>query len=162
MPFTSGHPGNANFDVADRLAIINLIGSYAESYERNHIDGWFELFTKEPKVTVHMGEQPPACVSGPDFKAFFCDYLNTSLGNGIVPRHLVSNIHVRQQSERQAEASAYITYIPLPGELLQTPQAKEETRVTGTALYVFQLEKGDGDDIWRIREYTIRYDQAEV
>lgn len=162
MSFTYGHPGNANFDVADRLAIINLISSYAERYEREHIDGWFELFTNDPKVTVHMGEQAPACVSGQEFRAFFCDYLNTSLNSGIIPRHLVSNIRVRQQSERQAEVSAYITYIPLPGELLQTPRAKEETRVTGTALYVFQLEKGAGDDVWRIREYTIRYDQAEV
>ncbi|MBE0596495.1 MAG: nuclear transport factor 2 family protein [Desulfuromonadales bacterium] len=163
MPAACRHPGHTDFNLADRLAIINLISTYAEPYDNNNIDQWFELFTDDPKVMGYMGANEPFSVSGQAFKDFFRGFLASSIDEaGIIPRHLVSNVRIREQAADQAEASAYVTYIPLHKEILPTPRTKEQTRITGTALYTFQVEKGQQDGAWRIREYTVRYDQGEV
>lgn len=65
------YPGHTDFDVADKLAILNLVNSYSETYDRDHIDEWFALFTEEPKVTGHMGDQEPFCIPGQNFRDFF-------------------------------------------------------------------------------------------
>lgn len=55
-----GHPiedvGSAAFDVADRLAIINLFGAYAYTYDANRLDASRALFTESPElVLLHDG-----------------------------------------------------------------------------------------------------------
>jgi hypothetical protein len=144
------------------LAIINLINTYAEYFDQGDIDEWIALFTVDPKVTVHMGNAAPVTVSGQAFKEFFGSFREKlEKEMGVIPRHLVTNVSVKQQSASEAEVAAYITYIPLDKDQLYTPVVKSKINITGTALYKFQAEKG-ADGIWRIREYTIRYDQTNV
>lgn len=38
--------GEATFDAADRLAIINLLGAYAYLYDQDHLDAHRALFTE--------------------------------------------------------------------------------------------------------------------
>jgi hypothetical protein len=42
--------GDTAFDVADRLAIINMFGAY--TYDENHLDDFRELFTDSPELVV--------------------------------------------------------------------------------------------------------------
>lgn len=42
--------GRVAFDVADRLAIINLLGAYAHFYDLNELGNFRALFTKSPKL----------------------------------------------------------------------------------------------------------------
>lgn len=51
------HAGSVDFDVADRLAIINLFGAYAQSYDEDRLDEFRALFTKSPQlVLLHEGD----------------------------------------------------------------------------------------------------------
>jgi len=38
-------PGDASFNAADRLAIINLFGAYAQSYDAGKTDEFLSVFT---------------------------------------------------------------------------------------------------------------------
>ncbi len=42
--------GRVDFDVADRLAIINLFGAYAYTYDENQLDDFRALFTESPEL----------------------------------------------------------------------------------------------------------------
>ena len=42
--------GDATFDAADRLAIVNLFGAYAQTYDAAHLDEWRELFADSADV----------------------------------------------------------------------------------------------------------------
>ncbi|HZC10502.1 MAG TPA: nuclear transport factor 2 family protein, partial [Mycobacterium sp.] len=44
--------GDTAFDVADRLAIINMFGAYAYTYDENHLDDFRALFTDSPELVV--------------------------------------------------------------------------------------------------------------
>ena len=52
----TGDVGSVAFDVVDRLAIINLFGAYAYTYDENRLDEFRVLFTESPElVLVHEG-----------------------------------------------------------------------------------------------------------
>ncbi len=47
-----------DFDVADRLAIINLLGAYAHSYDENRLDEFRALFVEAPQLgLLHEGTE---------------------------------------------------------------------------------------------------------
>ena len=158
---STGHPGNTQFNVNDRLAIVNLVNGYAEYYDHGDLDAWFGLFVDTPNVTVKLGNTEPMVAEGEAFTAFMSSYRKTSVENGIIPRHLVTNVCVREQFANAAKVDAYITFIPLDTAGMDTPRTKGKIDISGTALYRFQVEKGI-DGIWRIRRYHINYDQTHV
>jgi hypothetical protein len=54
----AGRVGSVAFDVADRLAIINLFGVYAYTYDENRLDEFRALFTESPQlVMLHDGAE---------------------------------------------------------------------------------------------------------
>jgi hypothetical protein len=46
--------GNVAYDVADRLAIINLFGAYAYTYDQNQLDDFRALFTESPELGLQL------------------------------------------------------------------------------------------------------------
>ena len=45
------------FDATDRLAIINLLGAYAHTYDEDRLDEFRELFTESPELVLgHDGD----------------------------------------------------------------------------------------------------------
>ncbi|MCQ4362982.1 MULTISPECIES: nuclear transport factor 2 family protein [Mycobacterium] len=49
-------PGDPHFDVADRLAVANLLGAYAYTYDQDRLDDFRALFTESPElVLLHEG-----------------------------------------------------------------------------------------------------------
>jgi hypothetical protein len=44
--------GDTAFDAADRLAIINLFGAYAYTYDENELDEFRALFTDSPELVL--------------------------------------------------------------------------------------------------------------
>ena len=46
--------GGVAFDVADRLAIINLFGAYAYTYDQNQLDAFRALFTESPELGLRL------------------------------------------------------------------------------------------------------------
>jgi hypothetical protein len=50
--------GNAGFDAADRLAINNLLGAYAHTYDEDRLDEFRALFTESPELVLgHDGSE---------------------------------------------------------------------------------------------------------
>jgi hypothetical protein len=48
--------GNTTFDVADRLAISNLLGAYAYTYHHDRLDEFRALFIESPELELlHEG-----------------------------------------------------------------------------------------------------------
>src|ERR1700731_2995387 len=55
-PPSIGDGAGADFDVTDRLAIINLFGAYAYTYYENRLDGFRTVFAESPQlVLLHEG-----------------------------------------------------------------------------------------------------------
>ncbi|MHA7650639.1 nuclear transport factor 2 family protein [Mycobacterium sp. ML4] len=53
---TGREAGDANFLVADRLAVLNLLGAYAYTYDQDRLDDFRALFTESPElVLLHEG-----------------------------------------------------------------------------------------------------------
>jgi hypothetical protein len=50
-----GDVGSVDFDAADRLAIINLLGAYAHTYDANRLDDFRALFTESPELVLTHG-----------------------------------------------------------------------------------------------------------
>lgn len=49
--------GDASFNAADRLAIVNLFGAYAQSYDAGNIDQFLSLFTNTADVKYMHGKK---------------------------------------------------------------------------------------------------------
>jgi SnoaL-like domain len=49
--------GDTAFDAADRLAIINLFGAYAYTYDENELDEFRALFTDSPELVLRHEER---------------------------------------------------------------------------------------------------------
>ena len=156
------HPGNTDFDVKDRLAIINLCNAYANHFDKNEIASWFTLFTENPTCVICLSDTPPVTVIGDEFKGLLSKYRAGMVDAGTQPLHLDTNLTIHEQTNNKAVAEAYMMYIPLEIAAFNVPvKTFFETRVTGTARYTWDLLKG-GDDIWRINAYKISYFQNVV
>lgn len=156
------HPGNTDFNVKDRLAIINLCNAYANHFDKNELVDWFTLFTENPTCVICLSDEPPVTVIGDDFKNLLSQYRESMVEAGTQPLHLDTNLAIQEQDPDRATAEAYILYMPLEIAAFNLP-AKSflETRITGTARYTWSLLKGD-DGIWRIDSYRIVYLQKVV
>ena len=156
------HPGTTNFDVADRLAIINVCNSYARYYDTANLETWFKLFTDDVKCSVSLSDNEPVIVAGDGFRDMFITFRQSATDHGVTPRHCNTNLAVLQQSADHAVVESYMLYVPLEIALLNVPQETlTKTRLNGTGRYVFNLLKGH-DGVWRISDYTITYDQKVV
>jgi hypothetical protein len=49
--------GDVTFDVADRLAIMNLLGATAQRYDEARLDDFRALFTQSPEIRDAHGDQ---------------------------------------------------------------------------------------------------------
>ena len=156
------HPGNTDFDVKDRLAIINLCSAYSNHFDRNELASWFTLFTDNPTCIICLSDTPPVTLVGDDFKNLLSGYREGMVNAGTQPLHLDTNLTIHEQTNERAVAEAYMMYIPLEIAAFNVPEkTRVETQVTGTARYTWDLLKGK-DDIWRIDSYTISYFQKVV
>ena len=156
------HPGSTDFDVKDRLAIINLCNAYADGYDRNEMDRWFALFTDDIELTTRLSDGPTWVISGDAFKEALRQNRLIVADAGRMPLHCDTNLNIKQQTSDRAIAEAYMLYVPREiAALNNAEKTLTETRITGTARYSFNLLKGD-DSIWRIDSYTIIYDQKVV
>ena len=156
------HPGSADFDVADRLAVINLCNAYGEGYDSGDLDEWFKLFTENPTCTIRLSDSAPIFSSGDEWRRQMKSYRTGAQDLGIAPIHSVTNLTVKIQTRNRALVETYILYVPVDIATLNNPEeSRQSTRLTGTAQYVFGVVKGD-DGIWRIDEYWITMKQLEV
>ena len=156
------HPGQTNFNVKDRLAIINLVNSYADDYDHNNFSDYLKLFSKDIKCTVYTNDSDPVIIQGKDFGAFMLGLRTSALENNVGPLHFISNLNIKEQTNNSAIVETYVMYVPLDTSRLNLPEETlNNTKITGTARYIFSVEKGL-KEIWRIKSYVIKYRQSVV
>ncbi|MDB9926670.1 nuclear transport factor 2 family protein [Hyphomicrobiales bacterium] len=156
------HPGQTNFNVKDRLAIINLVNSYADDYDHNNFSEYLKLFSKDIKCTVYTNDSDPVTIQGDGFREFMLGLRSSALKNNVGPLHFISNLNIKEQTSNSAIVETYVMYVPLDTSRLNLPEETlNNTKITGTARYIFSVEK-DLKEIWKIKSYVIKYRQSVV
>ena len=156
------HPGGTKFNVQDRLAIINLVNSYADDYDHNNFEEYLRLFTKDIKCTVYLNDSDPITVQSKQFIEMMRGFRLSAIENQVSPLHFITNLNVKEQTKNKAVVETYVIYVPLDAEKLHLPkETLNNTNITGTARYIFTVIK-DIKNIWKIDSYIIKYKQSVV
>ena len=150
QPAPAGDVGSVAFDVADRLAIINLFGAYAYTYDENRLDEFRALFTESPQlVLLHEGRPLSAdidtvmsllAVRKAGFKA-----------ENNQRRHALNSFWFSSQSDSEAAGHCYVQVFAIKDGGPPT--------VDLTGRYEFTAVKQDGT--WRFGRWIVALDQTQ-
>ncbi|WP_165839830.1 nuclear transport factor 2 family protein [Mycobacterium montefiorense] len=143
--------GSADFDVADRLAIINLLGAYAHSYDQNRLDEFRALFTEAPQLgLLHEGTELSQdidtvisllAVRKAKFKA-----------ENNQRRHALNSFWFSSQGPTNATGHCYVQVFAIKEGGPPIPDL--------TGRYEFTAVKQHG--VWRFSRWVVAMDQAQL
>jgi hypothetical protein len=147
--------GPSAVEVQDRLALLNLIGSYSHLADGLHTAYWGEFFSEdavfsivpfaargEPSERIEWkGREEILAAIGPRHRSHRRD--------GVQRRHFLTNPIVWDQTARAARVAVYL-------QLLSTTDGRPAVLV-GTGRYEGRAVKTEGR--WRMAEWTIYTDQ---
>lgn len=147
----AGDIGSVAFDVADRLAIINLFGAYAYSYDENRLDEFRALFTDAPQLgLLHEGAELTQDIDTvmtllADRKAKFKAESNQR-------RHALNSFWFSSQSASEATGRCYVQVFAIKDGGSPAPDL--------TGCYEFTAVKQDG--VWRLSRWIVAMDQTQL
>lgn len=143
--------GGVAFDVADRLAIINLFGAYAYTYDGDQLDDFRALFTESPElVLLHEGRPLSSDIDTVMSllkvrKAAFKTEHNRR-------RHALNSFWFTSQSATEATGHCYVQVFAIREGGPPSPDL--------TACYDFTAAKDQG--VWRLSRWVVGVDQSDV
>lgn len=146
-----GAAGSVDFDVADRLAIINLFGAYAHTYDENRLDEFRALFTEAPRLgLLHEGAELTQDIDAvmnllAARKAKFRAESNQR-------RHALNSFWFSSQSASEATGRCYVQVFAIRDGGPPTPDL--------TGCYEFIAVKQQG--VWRLSRWVVAMDQAQL
>jgi hypothetical protein len=121
-------------EMQSRLAILNLEGEYARTWDTGDCEGWASLFIEDGLFEmVAVGPYPPGQSQGHQELAGFCQYINDDVSPGL---HL---IHVPSLTIDGDEAEGWVHFQFL-------------SPVFGHVAGVYQVSYVLTEDGWRIKE----------
>lgn len=151
-----GHPapiedvGSVAFDVADRLAIINLFGAYAYTYDENRLDEFRTLFTESPElVLLHEGRTLSADIDtvmsllGARKEAFKAENNQR--------RHALNSFWFSSQSSNEATGHCYVQVFAIKDGGSPAPDL--------SGCYDFTAVNQGG--VWRFSRWVVAIDQTQ-
>jgi SnoaL-like domain len=143
--------GRVDFDVADRLAIINLFGAYAYTYDENLLDDFRALFTESPELVLLIDGQPLSgdietvmkllAIRKGDFKA-----------ENNQRRHALNSFWFSSQSASEATGHVYVQVFAVRDGGPPTPDL--------TGRYEFTAVKEQG--AWKFGRWVVAIDQKQL
>jgi hypothetical protein len=149
QPASVGAVGSVAFDVADRLAIINLFGAYAYTYDENLLDDFRALFTESPQlVLLHEGNTVSGdidmvmsllAVRKEEFKA-----------ENNQRRHALNSFWFSSQSATEAAGHCYVQVFAIQDGGPASPDL--------TGCYEFTAVKQH--DVWKFSRWVLAIDQT--
>ena len=148
MPASANVPGNASFNAADRLAIINLFGAYAQNYDAGKADEFLSLFTDTAELKYISGgkvvaeglAQVTQAMSG-RLKAFAAAKIQR--------RHSLTSYVFSSQTDNEANGRLYFQVLSI--------MDGGAPSVAMTGYYEFAAVKKDS--IWKFSRWTAYLDQ---
>lgn len=99
--------GDPSFDVADRLAIVNVLNSYGYFVDELRMDDFFGLFTDSPTVEVWRSDKQ-VVDSWARFKHLATSRQEFFARENIQRRHVLSAPRFERQSVKAASGQVYL------------------------------------------------------
>jgi SnoaL-like protein len=145
-----GDVGSAAFDVADRLAIINLFGAYAYTYDGNRLDEFRTLFTESPElVLLHEGNPLSADID--TVMSLLAARKLAFAAENNQRRHALNSFWFSSQSDSEATGHCYVQVFAIKDAAPPTADL--------TGCYDFTAVKQDG--VWRFSRWVVAIDQTQ-
>ncbi len=149
MAPTLNAPGDASFNAADRLAIINLFGNYAQLYDAGNLEEFKSLFTDN--VDIKLMERDKVVAEGLDqVTRVITERVKVFAAEKIQRRHFLTTHAFDSQAESEASGHLYVL-------LLSSKDGGAPTIVL-TARYEFTAVKQG--TTWKFSRWIARADQG--
>ena len=144
----SGVPGDTNFNIADRIAILDVINAYGVYWDENNLKGFFNLFLDDAvRITTDKNGNEKKITKSEEEKIAI-ERQTFFKKNLMQRRHMMHNTHFIKQTENYARVIQYMT-------LLNTTAGKK-SNIVSPIIYDFELKKING--IWKISKRKINLD----
>ena len=144
----SGVPGDTNFNIADRIAILDVINAYGVYWDENNLKGFFSLFLDDAvRITTDKNGNEKKITKSEEEKIAI-ERQTFFKKNSMQRRHMMHNTHFIKQTENYARVKQYMT-------LLNTTES-EKSNIVSPIIYDFEFYKIN--DIWKISKRKINLD----
>ena len=144
----SGEPGDTNFNIADRIAILDVINAYGVYWDENNLKGFFNLFLDDAvRITTDKNGNEKKTTKSEEEKIAI-ERQTFFKKNSMQRRHMMHNTHFIKQTENYARVIQYMT-------LLNTTESKK-SNIVSPIIYDFEFYKIN--DIWKISKRKINLD----
>ncbi len=149
-PAPTGDVGSVAFDVADRLAIINLFGAYAYTYDGNQLDELRALFTESPQlVLLHEGKTLSGDID--TVMRLLAARKEAFNAQNNQRRHALNSFWFTSQSASEATGHCYVQVFAIKDGGPPSPDL--------TGCYDFTAAKQQG--AWRFSRWVVAIDQTQ-
>ena len=147
----SGNIGDPNFNVADRIAINDVIDAYGIYWDNNNLKGYLSLFSDDAIGVTYSfnGDKDEYSIKSATQINKDKERMDYFIKNRMQRRHLMANTFFIELSNNYAHIKKYM--------LLLTTNNNEKTEILTPINYVFKLEKING--IWKIKYREINLDK---
>ena len=145
----SGIVGDPNFNIADRIAINEVIDAYGIYWDTNNLDGYLSLFTDDAIGVSYNsnGEKFTYPIKDEIQIVNNKERMDYFLENKMQRRHMMSNTLFIELTENYAHLKKYMT--------LLTTNDNLRTEIVSPVFYDYKFKKIEG--IWKItyREFNL-------
>ena len=145
----SGIVGDPNFNIADRIAINEVIDAYGIYWDTNNLDGYLSLFTDDAIGVSYNsnGEKLTYSIKDEIQIVNNQERMDYFLENKMQRRHMMSNTLFIELTENYAHLKKYMT--------LLTTNDNLRTEIVSPVFYDYKFKKIEG--IWKItyREFNL-------
>lgn len=147
----SGRIGDPNFNVADRMAINDVIDAYGIYWDTNNLDGFLSLFTNDALGVIYGsdGKKMTYLIKDEAQRAISEERMEFFKINKMQRRHMMSNTMLIELTDDSAHFKKYM--------MLLTTNNNSKTEIVSPIFYDFKLKKIDG--IWKITFREINLDR---
>lgn len=147
----SGRIGDPNFNVADRMAINDVIDAYGIYWDTNNLDGFLSLFTDDALGVIYGsdGKKMTYLIKDEAQRAISEERMEFFKINKMQRRHMMSNTMLIELTDDSAHFKKYM--------MLLTTNNNSKTEIVSPIFYDFKFKKIDG--IWKIGFREINLDR---
>ena len=147
----SGTIGDSNFNVADRMAIKDVIDAYGIYWDTNNLDGYLSLFTDDALGVSYdsNAKRMTYLIKDEAQRAINAERMEYFKINKMQRRHMMSNAMLIELTDDSAHIKKYM--------MLLTTNNNSKTEIVSPIFYDFKLKKIDG--IWKITFREINLDR---
>ena len=139
-----------DFDVRDRLEILDLLHRYSHCWDGHDFAGFCDLFVAEPTVVAKLRGEEQGRLEGRAGLVSLNARNEAFREAGVQRRHLMTNVIVDDQTEAFARVAAYVG-------LFSTSSDGDLTTVTTVRYSGEVIRSSEG---WRIQLWEIDLDRA--